>query len=79
MSEYQSIRPTSLSIIERPPCPTCDRARMTLSMIEPGPLGFDHRTFACHKCGSVRTMIISSDPMNSNLRGWLAGELRSPK
>jgi Zn finger protein HypA/HybF involved in hydrogenase expression len=78
MRKYQSINP-SLSIIERPPCPTCDQARMTLSTIEPGPLGFDHRTFECPKCGSVRTMIISSDPTESDLRGWLAGDLRSPR
>jgi len=79
MPEHQSINPAGVSIIERPPCPTCDQARMTLSTIEPGPLGFDHRTFECHKCGSIRTMIISSDPMDTNLRGWLAAEFGSPK
>jgi hypothetical protein len=79
MPEYQSINPASLSIIERPHCPACAHSRMTLSMIESGPSGFDYRTFECQKCGSVRTMIISSDPMESDLRGWLAGDLRSPK
>jgi transposase-like protein len=78
MPEYQSINPASL-IIERPHCPACADSRMTLSIIESGPSGFDHRTFECQKCGSVRTMIISSDPMESNLRGWLPGDLRSPK
>jgi hypothetical protein len=79
MSEYQSISPASLSVIERPRCPACAQSRMILSTIEPGPHGFDHRTFECQNCGSVRMMIISSDPMNANVRGWLVGELRSPK
>jgi hypothetical protein len=79
MPEYQSINPASLSVIERPRCPACAQSRMILSTIEPGPSGFDHRTFECQKCGSIRTMIISSDPMDSNTRGWLAGDLRSPK
>ena len=79
MPEYQPINPTSISIIERPRCPSCDKSRMTLSMIEPGPAGFDLRTFECQKCGNVRTMIISSDPMESNTRDWLEGELTPPR
>jgi hypothetical protein len=52
---------------------------MTLSTIEPGPEGFDLRTFECQKCGNVRTMIISSDPMESDTRGWLEGEPQPSK
>jgi len=33
--------------------------------------GFEYRTFDRQKCGRVHTMIISSDPMDSNVRGWL--------
>jgi hypothetical protein len=79
MSKFQPTSPAGLSVIERPRCPACDQAQMNLFMIEPGPHGFDHRTFECQNCGSVRMMIISSDPMNANVRGWLAGELRSPE
>jgi hypothetical protein len=32
---------------------------------------FEYRTFDRQKCGRVHTMIISSDPMDSNVRGWL--------
>jgi hypothetical protein len=52
---------------------------MLLSKIEAGPRGFEYRIFECQKCGRIHTMIISSDPMESNLRGWLDGELRPPE
>jgi hypothetical protein len=37
-----------------------------------------YRTFECQSCGFVRTTVVSSDPMNSKMRGWLASELRRP-
>ena len=51
---------------------------MLLSKIEPGPPGSDRRTFECQKCGHVSTMVISSDPMESCVTGWLSEELGSP-
>jgi hypothetical protein len=51
---------------------------MLLSKLESGPSGFDHRTFECQKCGRVQTMVVSNDPMTSEARGWLAGELKPP-
>jgi hypothetical protein len=33
--------------------------------------GFEYRAFDRQKCGRVHTMTISSDPMVSNVRGWL--------
>jgi hypothetical protein len=71
VTEYQPAAPIDLSAIAQPRCPACKQSRMTLSMIEPGPTGFDYRKFGCRKCGHVDTMIISSDPMEFNVRGWL--------
>jgi hypothetical protein len=51
---------------------------MLLSKLEAGPSGFDYRTFECQQCGRVETVVISSDPMKSEARGWLAGELKPP-
>jgi hypothetical protein len=51
---------------------------MLLSKLEAGPSGFDYRTFECQKCGRVETTVVSSDPMRSDVCGWLAGELKPP-
>jgi hypothetical protein len=78
MPEYQPVSSAHVSAIERPRCPRCQQTRMLLSKLESGPRGFDYRTFECHKCGRVQTMVVSSDPMTSDVRGWLAGELKPP-
>jgi hypothetical protein len=44
---------------------------MLLSKLEAGPAGFDYRIFECQKCSRVHTMIVSSNPMESDLHGWL--------
>jgi hypothetical protein len=78
MPEYQPVSSTHLSTIERPRCPKCNQNRMLLAKLETGPSGFDYRTFECQKCGGVETVFVSSDPMKSDIRGWLAGELKPP-
>jgi len=74
MSEYESIPSTCLSDIEsrieRPRCPRCHEPRMRHSKTEAGPAGFEYRTFDCQKCNRTHTMIIASDPIDSNVRGW---------
>jgi hypothetical protein len=77
MPQYQPIAATHLSNIERPRCPKCE-TRMLLSEVAPGPDGFDYRTFECQKCGHVHAVSVSQDPMQSEMRGWLAGELKPP-
>ena len=47
---------------------------MILSKVESGPIGFDYRTFECQKCGRIHTLIVSSDPMESDIRGLLDDE-----
>jgi hypothetical protein len=78
MSEYKPVSPVDLSALERPRCPKCQQNRMLLSKLEPGPSGFDYRTFECQKCGRVQTTVVSSDPLKSAVHGWLAGELKPP-
>jgi hypothetical protein len=78
MAEYRPVPSTYLSPLERPRCPACIQARMSISRIERGPSGSDRRTFECQKCGHVHMMVVSSDPMESSASGWLSGELRSP-
>ena len=76
VSEYRPVPSTYLSRPERPRCPACVQARMLLSKIEPGPSGFDRRTFKCRKCGHVHMMVISSDPIKSEVIGqpfWAPG------
>ena len=78
MPEHQPVSSADIAAIERPRCPDCRQNRMLLSKLEAGPSGFDYRTFECQKCGRVQKMPVLSDPMNSDVRGWLAGELRPP-
>jgi hypothetical protein len=78
MPEFQPVSSAHLSAIERPRCPKCQQNRMLLSKLEAGPSGFGYRTFECQKCGRIETTFVSSDPMTSDMRGWLAGELRRP-
>ena len=51
---------------------------MLLSKIEAGPPGYDYRTFECQNCGRVHTMIVSGDPLESDVNGWLLGEVMPP-
>lgn len=63
--------------IESPACPIC-QASMMLARIKPGRLNFDLRTFECVKCDHVEKLLVPTDPMHSDILGWLLGELRSP-
>jgi DNA-directed RNA polymerase subunit RPC12/RpoP len=78
MPEFQPVSSAHISAIERPRCPTCGHHRMLLSKLETTPCGFDSRTFECPKCGGLHTIVMSNDPMISNMQGWLAGGLRPP-
>ncbi len=78
MPEYQPVSSAHVAAIERPRCLGCNQNRMLLSKLESGPPGFDNRTFECQKCGRVQTIVVSRDPMTSNVTGWLASELKPP-
>ena len=79
MPEYQSVASSHVAAIERPRCAKCNQSRMLLAKFEPGPSGFEYCTFECQKCGGVHTRAVASDPMTSEMLGWLAGELRPPR
>ena len=51
---------------------------MLLSKIEAGPPGYDYRTFECQNCGRVHKMIVSGDLPESDVDGWLLGEVMPP-
>jgi hypothetical protein len=51
---------------------------MTLLRIRPGRLNFDARTFECVKCSHVEKILVATDPMQSDLLGWIFGDLRAP-
>jgi len=78
MPEFQPVPSPHVSGIERPSCPKCHQKRMLLSRLETKQSGYAYRTFECHKCGGVQTIVVSSDPMSSDALRWLAGELRPP-
>ena len=71
MSEYNTVPSTYFADIEWPRWPRCHEPRMRHSKTEEGPSGLEYRTFDCQNCSRTHTMIISSDPMDSNVRGWL--------
>ena len=79
MPEYQSVSPRELLTAEQPRCRECHEVPMQLSRIEAGPPGYDYRTFGCQNCGRVHTMIVSGDPLESDINGWLLGEVRPPR
>ena len=74
-SQHSSVSPI---VIESPACPNC-QAPMILARITPGRLNFDLRTFECVRCDHVMKSLVAADPMQSDLLGWLFGELRPPK
>jgi DNA-directed RNA polymerase subunit M/transcription elongation factor TFIIS len=79
MPEFQPVAPAHVSAIERPKCPNCHQNRMLLSKLEAGLSGSDYRTFECQKCGRIHRVVVSNDPLTSEMVGWLGSELRPPK
>jgi hypothetical protein len=74
MTDYPAA--IQLLAIEQLRCPKC-RTRMMLARISPGPTGFELHTFGCSKCDHVEQITIASDPMKSDVLGWLLSEIRS--
>ena len=51
---------------------------MLLSKLEAGSSGSDYRTFECQRCGRIHRVVVSKDPLTSDMVGWLASGLRPP-
>ena len=65
------------SKIEGRTCLTC-KAQMVLARVTPARLGFNSLTFECVRCACVEKVIETADPIQSDVLGWLLGELRPP-
>jgi len=78
MPEFQPVASVIVSTIERPRRPNCHQNRMLLSKLEAGSFGSHRRTFECRKCGHIHRMVVSNDPVTSDMLGWLASELKPP-
>jgi|SRR5258707_15289384 tRNA(Ile2) C34 agmatinyltransferase TiaS len=76
MPEFQPVASERVSAIERPKCPKCHQSRMLLAKLEAA--GSDYRRFECQRCGRIHRVVVSNDPLASDMVGWLAGELRPP-
>jgi hypothetical protein len=76
MPESQHSRVSPI-VIESPACAKC-QAPMILTSIRSGRLNFDLRTFECVRCAHVMKSVVAADPMQSDLLGWLFGELGPP-
>jgi hypothetical protein len=63
---------------ERPRCLKC-QSRMEVQRITVARSGFEHWTLRCTRCGHIHEAQVPTDPMSTDARGWLDGELRSPK
>jgi hypothetical protein len=63
---------------ERPRCVKC-QSRMEVQRITAARSGFEHWTLRCTKCGHIHQAQVPTDPMNTDARGWLHGELKSPE
>jgi len=50
---------------------------MDLAEIISGPQGFELRNFKCEKCDLIVATSVATDPMQSDVTGWLNGELGS--
>jgi hypothetical protein len=68
---------SSTNGIESRGCAKCE-AQMVLARITPALLGFNSQAFECVQCGHLEKALIEADPMQSNVLGWLLGELRPP-
>lgn len=66
-----------LGVLERPRCEHC-QARMNLAGIAPGLAGYELRTFECFNCHHVQRTLVVIDPLSSDVKNWLNGQLKSP-
>ena len=58
-------------------CPLC-ASEMVGVRVTPARLGINARTFECLQCNRVEKVLEAADPIQSNVVGWLFGELKRP-
>ena len=58
-------------------CLVC-QAPMEVQRIAAARAGFEHWTLRCTSCGRIDQMQVNTDPLESEVLGWIEGELRPP-
>ena len=58
-------------------CRAC-AAGMISVQIMPARIGINERTFECLECHHVEKVLEAADPIQSDVLGWLFGELKPP-
>jgi hypothetical protein len=61
----------------RSACPIC-KSSVTLAKVMPGAAGFETQSFECRSCDYAEDVVVTLDPMNPHMLGWLSGELGTP-
>jgi hypothetical protein len=74
--EHHFSRDISTGKIKPRICLVCS-AEMGSVRIAPARLGINARTFECPQCNHVK-ILEAADPIQSNVIGWLFGELKPP-
>ena len=75
--EHHFSRDISTGKINPRLCKMC-ASEMVSAWIVPARLGINARTFECLHCHHIEKVLESADPIQSNVLGWLFGELRPP-
>jgi hypothetical protein len=75
--EHHFSRDISTGKINPRLCKMC-AAAMVSARITPARLGINARTFECPQCDHVEKVLEAADPIQSNVLGWLFGELKPP-
>jgi hypothetical protein len=75
--EHHFSRDISTGKINPRLCKMC-AAAMVSARIAPARLGINARTFECLQCNHVEKVLEAADPIQSNVLGWLFGELKPP-
>jgi hypothetical protein len=60
--------------IEGRRCARCE-AELVLVRTTPARLGFNSQAFECVRCGHLEKVLIAADPIQSDVLGWLLGQL----
>lgn len=75
--EHHFSRDISTGKINPRLCKMC-AAGMVAVRVTPARLGINARTFECLQCHRVEKVLEAADPIQSNVLGWLFGELKPP-
>ena len=75
--EHHFSRDISTGRIESRSCLLCG-SEMVAVGVAPARLGINARTFECLLCSRVEKVLEAADPIQSDVIGWLFGELKRP-